>query len=433
LFGSLSAAKTLRSQRAAHPRVSILGPLEARLMTADLVILGGMNEGAWPPDAGFDPWMSRPMRKKFGLPSPEFRIGLSAHDFAHMACAPEVMLTRSLRANGTPTVPSRFLLQIDAVLRAAGLSGDTHDALTPAEPWRAWAQTLDAPNLIQPCERPQPRPPAATRPAKLSVTEIGTWQRNPYAIYARHILKLEKLEELDAALDASDRGTMIHAVLEKFVTAFPGPLPPDAEARLLEIGREIFAKEQSDPWVQAFWWANFTGIARWFVEHERERRATGTRFLYAEAKGSLTIGDFTLHGRADRIDRLADGSLSIVDYKTGSVPTKNEVKSGIEPQLPLLALIAQAGGFVDIAAAPGGALEYWVLKGGRGGSRADAITADIPALTAHAEKGLKQLIAAFADSATPYEAVPKPRLQPRHNDYAHLSRLAEWGRTAEDS
>jgi ATP-dependent helicase/nuclease subunit B len=429
LFGSLSVAKTLRSVQATHPRLSILGPLEARLCDADLIILGGMNEGAWPPDAGFDPWMSRPMRKKFKLLAPEFRIGLSAHDFAQLACAKEVMITRSTRAGGTPTVPSRFLLQIDAVLRAAGFPDDV---LEPKDPWREWAHALDAPSEVKPCARPQPRPPVTTRPTALSVTEITTWLRNPYAIYAKHILKLKKLDELDAELDASDRGTMIHTALEKFAHEFPDVLPTDAEARLLDIGRKIFAQDRGNPRVHAFWWARFTEIAAWFVAQTQARRDNGVRLAAAEAKGSRTIDGLKLTGRADRIDRLEDGGLVIADYKTGGVPSKNDVRSGIEPQLQLLAWIAAAGGFENITAAETCACEYWALKSGTSGCEITSFSAELPELIVQAEAGLKNLIATFANPETPYEAAPKPRLQPRHNDYAHLSRLAEWGRTGED-
>jgi ATP-dependent helicase/nuclease subunit B len=329
-------------------------------------------------------------------------------------------------------VPSRFLLQLDAVLRAAGLSDDKNDALNPPEPWRAWAEALDKPERVEACSPPQPRPPVSVRPTKLSVTEIGTWQRNPYAIYAKHILKLEKLEELDAKLDAADRGMMIHAALEKFAHAYPKDLPSEAEEKLLEIGRGIFARDNSDPRVNAFWWANFTVIARWFIAEMRERHAQGVTFVEAEAKGRMLLDGLTLTGKADRIDRLPDSSLSIVDYKTGGVPTGPQVESGIEPQLQLLALIASKGGFKDIGAAPSAALEYWALKGGRTGCKISSFNKDIPKLIAEAEDGLKRLIAAFADPATPYEAVPKPSLQPRFDDYAHLARLQEWGRTAED-
>jgi ATP-dependent helicase/nuclease subunit B len=437
LFATLSESKTMRCARATHPRLSILGPLEARLISADLVIMGGMNEGSWPPDPGFDPWMSRPMRHDFKLPLPEFRIGLSAHDFATIACAPEVMLTRAARSGGTPSMPSRFLLQLDAVLRATGLSGNDGDALKPAEPWRVWAQALDTPEEIEPCGAPQPRPPLDLRPNRLSVTDIGTWRRNPYAIYAKYVLGLRKLDELDAPLDASDKGNVIHAALEAFVRDWPTALPADAEYKLLDIGRALFTrdanmKQDGDPRVQAFWWASFVGIARWFVAHERKRRATGIMPIQPEVRGTIRIDGLTLRGRADRIDRQADGGLVIVDYKTGSVPKTKEVEKGIEPQLALLALIATRGGFADIPAADSATLEYWALKGGRGGCKIEPYADGIAAMIKQAEQGLKNLIAAYADPTTPYLAVPKPRLAPRYDDYAHLARLTEWGRVAED-
>ncbi|MDE1900085.1 MAG: PD-(D/E)XK nuclease family protein [Alphaproteobacteria bacterium] len=430
LFDTLANAKTVRTAASTHPRLAILGPLEARLIGADLVILGGMNEGVWPPDAGFDPWMSRPMRKSFGLPSPEFRIGLSAHDFAHLACAPQVFITRSMRSGGTPTTASRFLLHIDAVLRAAGL-GDGKDPLAPREPWQAWAQDIDRPEKIAPCPRPQPRPPVATRPTALSVTEIGTWLRNPYAIYARHILGLRKLDELDAEPDAADRGNMIHAALEKFMRACPAGMPDDALPRLLDIGRGIFAEKRGDARVQAFWWARFVDIATWFVAHERARRMSGITSVAVERSGRVAVGGILLKGRVDRIDRAPDGALSIIDYKTGGVPAAKDVESGLEPQLPLLALMAQRHGFDNVAPAAIGTMEYWALKGGRGGFKINIFDEHIADMQAKAEAGLKKLAATFADAATPYEAVPRPRWQPDYNDYAHLSRMAEWGRSTE--
>ena len=429
LFASLAGTKILRSHRTTHPRLSILGPLEARLATADLVIIGGLNEGVWPPDPGFDPFMSRPMREKFGLPSPEFRIGLSAHDLVQLTCGAEIMLTRSLRMGGTPTVPSRFLLQIEAVLRASGLTQDKQDALAPAEPWRVWAQALDVPAEIKACDPPEPSPPVALRPTSLSVTEIGTWRRNPYAIYAKHILKLKKLEELDAEFDAADRGRMIHAALEEFMRTYPDNLPGDAETRLLQIGQKIFASAPLSPRLRAFWYARFESIAGWFIDEERSRRAQGTKFLVAEAKGKTQIASLTLTGRADRVDLLNDGAVSIIDYKTGAAPKKKEVTSGIEPQLQLLALIAARGGFDNVPTAASGTFEYWELKGGSAGGDKIIFGKELPDLIAAAESGLQDLITAFADSATSYKAVPSPRLQPRHNDYAHLARVYEWSGT----
>lgn len=438
LFSSMAASKTVRVATQSPPRLSILGPLEARLFDADLIILGGMNEGSWPPDTGFDPWMSRPMRRKMGLSAPEYRIGLSAHDFAQLACAKEVMLTRSLRANGTPTVPSRFLLQLDAVLQASGLGDKKDDALAPANPWREWAHRLDTPTEIAPCAPPCPRPPLAFRPKSLSVTEISTWLRNPYAIYAKHVLKLKKLDELDADLDAADRGTMIHKILEIFVRTYPKTLPPDPFEALSLLGREVFSGDKGDPRVRAFWETAFKNIAVWFAREELSRRSDGIGSVKAEIQGTCKLGDFTLTGRADRIELLGGGGLRIIDYKTGSVPSQTDVVSGIEPQLQLLALIARNGGFDNLPPTTPHACEYWKLKGGTTGCAATIFeeenkdkNKDLPVLISRAEAGLKRLIAAFSDPSTPYEPTPRARVQPRFDDYAHLARQAEWGKTGE--
>jgi ATP-dependent helicase/nuclease subunit B len=202
---------------------------------------------------------------------------------------------------------------------------------------------------------------------------------------------------------------------------------------LLAIGREIFAHDKGDPRVRAFWEAGFANIAAWFVEQERKRRERGVSSVAAEAQGSREIDGFTLTGKADRIEKNKDGSLCIVDYKTGGMPTNKEVESGIEPQLQLLALIAASGGFRDIEATKSSACEYWELKGGASGCKTHAFDKKLPDLIASAEEGLRKLIADFADPIRSYEVVPRPRLQPRYNDYAHLSRLMEWARTGEDS
>lgn len=436
LFGELLRQASFRPTRGAHPRLSILGPLEARLLRPDVVVLGGMNEGVWPPEVAVDPWMSRPMKKDFGMAVAEYRIGLSAHDFIQLACAPKVIMTRSVRAGGSPTVPSRFLLQLETVLRALGHSDKDKDALQPIEPWQAWARMLDEPEpqQIKPCAPPEPKPPVELRPKQLSVTEIGLWQRNPYAIYARHVLGLRKLDPLEAELDAADRGNLIHVILEKFVRDYPENLPPDALAKLLVIGREKFDVYKAHADVQAFWWTRFERIADWFIAVEGERRSVGIRPVAVEVSGKIAFDDFVLKGRADRIDRLVDGSLSIIDYKTGAVPKDKEVESGLEPQLPLLSIIAARGGFEGVKAAPSAEISYWKLGGGRSddSNKEKPITENIAVLAAEAEDGLKKLIAAFADPATAYQAVPKPLRAPRYDDYAHLARLAEWGRSDED-
>jgi ATP-dependent helicase/nuclease subunit B len=421
-----------------HPRLHILGPLEARLLSFDLLVLGGLNEGTWPLDVAADPWMSRPMRKAFGLPAPERRIGLAAHDFAQACAAPTVVLTRATRVEGTPTVPSRWLQRLRAVLRAAQLPIEigTRVELTH------WRDALDRAAPLPAAGPPAPCPPVRARPRQLSVTEIEKWLRDPYAIYARHVLKLEKLEPLDADPGAAERGQIVHEALHAFVDKFPGALPGDAVERLLEIGRREFGPALARPGVWAFWWPRFEAIARWFVTHEAERRREAVP-LVAEGHGTLVLagpaGDFTLTARADRIDRLADGSLAIIDYKTGGVPTKSDIVAGLAPQLPLEAAIARAGRFAGVPAAPVTQLRYWRLAGGDPAGEEIALDNEssgrrsLPepvALADEALAGLTTLIARFDDPATRYLARPRPDHALRYNDYAHLARVKEW--SAED-
>jgi ATP-dependent helicase/nuclease subunit B len=435
LFTELLRAVTVRPAYGQHPRLSILGPLEARLHHADLMILGGLNEGTWPPEPPIDPWLSRPMKKDFRLPLPERRIGLSAHDFVQLASAPEVLLTRARSKEGSPEVPSRFLLQIEAVLQALGYKNETNDPLAPKLPWREWARQLDTPEKIEPCAPPAPHPPVSARPTTLSVTEIGTWQRNPYAIYAKRILNLKKLEDIDADITAAERGTIIHEALEKFLTLHKTTWPADPLETLLSIGRDVFAPFKDRPQVAAFWWPRFERIAAWFIEREQNRRQAGIRVLAAECEGNIQLsnGKFTLKGRADRIDRLPDGTAAIIDYKTGTLPSQKEIDLGLEPQLPLLALIAEAGGFKDLGPLKTSELSHWQLKGANSDEKTQDVKGDLKAHINQARERLEKLIAEFAKPDTTYRAVPRPRFAPRYDDYAHLARLAEWSRTGGES
>jgi ATP-dependent helicase/nuclease subunit B len=430
LCAGLMRNVTLRPAYGQHPRLNIFGLIEARLIHADTVILGGLNEGVWPPEPPVDPWMSRPMKQEFGLPSPERRIGLAAHDFVQLAANTETVLTRARRVGNAPAVPSRFILQLDTVLRALGLSDDKRDALAPQQPWRQWAQNLDNPHdEVISIAAPEPRPPLTARPKQLSVTEIAAWRSNPYAIYAKHILKLRKLNPLDAALDAADRGNLVHEALDRYTREYPNLAPQPALMALLAVGKEVFAPVIDQPEVAAFWWPRFRLIAKWLVAFEAERRAAGIRHIAGEASGKATLGNFTLTGRADRIDRLADATLSIVDYKTGFAPSHKMVQAGHEPQLPLLALIAQQGGFKGISAAKVAEIAYWKLGGSRDIEGDRPIDMSGNGLVDQALNDLQQLIAAFAEYDMPYRAVPVPGLAPHFDDYAHLARLSEWGRT----
>ncbi len=430
LLKSLLAGQVVRPRYGVHPRLFIWGPLEARLQSADLLILGGLNEGNWPARADPDPWLSRPMREHFGLPLPERRIGLSAHDFTQAASTPEVILTRAEKDDGTPTVASRWWLRLNALIGKPAA-----DEAHRADTWRAWQHALNAPAQVTPVAAPRFAPPVAARPRRLSVTDIETLLRDPYAVFARRILGLRPLDALEVDAGAAERGTLIHDALDAFVRAFPDELPDDAEAKLLDIGRGVFAPLLSRPGVVAFWWPRFERIAGWVVALERERRPDVAP-LATEVWGRLTIaapaGPFELIAKADRIDRTA-GGLAIIDYKTGGIPSKTDFEAGLSPQLPLEAAIAEAGGFEGVPGDRIGDLAYWQLTGKAGTpGKIRIVSADGTELGAEARTGLEQLIAGFDDPAQPYLSQPQAAARPRFSDYDHLARRAEWASESGD-
>jgi ATP-dependent helicase/nuclease subunit B len=427
LLDSLMAGRVVRPRYGRHPRARILGALEARLQHADLVVLGGLNEGTWPADPPTDPWLSRPMREAVGLPSPERRVGLAAHDFAQALGAPRVVLTRAVRVDGTPTAPSRWLARIEALLRACGRA---HALDRDAAHWLGMARALDRPADVRPVPPPAPRPPLAARPRRLSVTAVETWMRDPYAIFAARILGLQPLDPLDADPGAADRGRLIHRALERYVRAVAEGPDADPEGRLLEIGRAVLAPEASRPGIWAFWWPRFRRLARWFAAAHEAARPRIAHSL-TEVAGRLVIeapaGPFELTATADRIDLHPDGGFTVIDYKTGGLPSGKAVEAGLAPQLSLEAAIALAGGFPDLPAGrPLAGLEFWRVTGGEPPGEAKPLKADPEALATGARAGLERLVAAFDDPETPYLSVPRGLESPYVDPYEHLARIREW-------
>jgi ATP-dependent helicase/nuclease subunit B len=421
LFEALAAGAVVRPLYGRHPRLAIWGLVEARLQQADLVVLGGLNEGIWPGGAAHDPWMSRQMRREFKIAVPERAIGIAAHDFSQAMGAPEVALTRAARSEGAPTVPARWLLRLDAVLRAVGLA----DRLRGDPEIMAAANAIDAAGY-EPLPPAAPRPPLVARPRKLSVTQIETWLGDPYAIYARHILELRAFDDLDADPGRADLGIRVHETLAEFIAHFPRELPADPRTELIAIGRRHFAAVLSRPGAWAFWWPRFERIAGWLAEEEAAHRANVVE-SYSELHGSLTLvglpgGPFELTAVADRIDRFASGDYLLIDYKTGSLPTQKMIRAGFAPQLPLEGAILRDGTFGAISGTPA-VLEYWKL-GGRApaGERRAIDDGDAAALVERALDKLKSLITRFDDPSTPYFAVPVAARRPRFSDYEHLER-----------
>jgi ATP-dependent helicase/nuclease subunit B len=438
----LSGEPPVRPPLDRSARVRILGPLEARLLENDRVVLGGLNEGTWPPETHVDAWLNRPMRHRLGLDLPERRIGLAAHDFVQAMGAREVLLTRARKANGVEMVASRFLQRLSAIApeaswQAARKRGDRYLDL---------ARIVEAPGVPKPAARPTPMPPVAARPKQLSVTEIETLIRDPYSIYARHVLRLNPLDEIDADPGAAERGTVIHEALADFTGKYPDSLPADALDRLLASGRQAFSELKDFPGLTATWWPRFVRAARWFIGNEGERRAEIAR-VHSEINGSLQFDAggqaFRLTARADRIEQRSDGGITIVDYKTGEPPTLRQALIGLAPQLPLEAAIAREGGFKDV---PLGRIDDIVVVRLSGGEPPGKIVSHNPAnakseaakiakarniasaedLADYARNQLVALITAYAKPETPYHSIPRPQWRGRFGEYDHLARIREW-------
>ena len=426
LFNTLLMGQVVRPRHGSHPRLHIWGPMEARLQHADVLILGSLNEGVWPRDPDPGPWMSRPMMAAFGLPLPERRIGLSAHDFAQGFGAPQVILTRPERNDGTPTVPSRWLRRIENLIAGSELG----EQMKTDQHVLRLALALDHPEHPRTPEQPRPKPPLDARPKQLSVTQVRTLQRDPYAIYARHVLKLRPLDAIDADPGAADRGNIIHNALEKFIKAYPVDLPKDAEKRLIEIGEQEFSGYLARPGIRAFWWPRFLRVASWFIENEISIRNNGQQNAVAEswgeAKFKTTRGEFTLTAKADRIDTLGHGGLAIIDYKTGAPPSGKQAEAGLEPQLPLEAAIIKHGGFKGLSADTVEQLAYYRLSGGREPGKVHSLKFDVEEVSEKSWTGFQELIAQYDNPDMPYLSHTRPVKQNDYGEYDHLARIKEW-------
>ena len=443
LLDAVLQGATVRGRRALrgrggteHPRIHIWGLLEARLQSVDRIVLGGLAEGVWPPQPEPGPWLSRPMRTAVGLPSLEEAIGQSAHDFVSLACAaPDVVLSCPVRRDGAPAVPARWLFRLQIFLEGKSQALAEHPA-------SAWVRALDQPmGGAVPVSAPRPNPPVGRRPRRMSVTEIETWLRDPYAIYARHILKLDALKPLDEATDAADYGMLVHQGMNLFLEEHGTRWPPNA-AMLLRRAMDRALTEAGLREALAAWWAPRLGrIADWVADIEMRRRSENPpTAIAAEKSGMVDLarpgGRFRLTGRADRIERRRDGSIAILDYKTGSPPTQKDVDSGLAPQLLLEAAMVADGAFGPDVTGQATELQYWHLTGGfqpgeirrlyRGNADA-AIEA-----TQSARNGLSGLIDAF-DAGQVYRSQPHPDRAPRFSDYAQLARVAEWSAAGDDT
>jgi ATP-dependent helicase/nuclease subunit B len=412
LLGDLLAGHSVRPPYGGHPRVFIWGLIEARLQQADLMILGGLNEGTWPALPAPDPWLAPKIRANLGLPGLEYRIGLTAHDFASAIGARDVLITRARREGRTPTVASRFLLRLDAI--SGGLPRDHRlERITAA---------LDDAGRPRPVERPQPCPPSEQRPERISVTSVDRLKADPFAFYAQQILRLRQLEPVDADHTAAWKGSAVHEVFEQWLAkdeCDPGKLRARAE--------HLLRQETIHPMLRALWGPRLLEAIDWMVELERKNREAGRKPLVAEAPGEAVIGGITVYGYADRIDRLPGGGTAIIDYKTGKPPTRKAVEAGFALQLGLLGLIGRAGGF-DGAPGEPEEFEYWSLVRYRDGfGKCVSVGEDMEAgeFLDHAYRHFVEEAEKYLTGSEPFNAKLHSAYAP-YGDYDQLMRLEEW-------
>lgn len=418
MLGELMAGESVRAPYGGHPRLFIWGLLEARLQRADVMILGGLDEGRWPPRQSPDAWLAPGVRRMLGLAPLERQQGAAAHDFAGAFAARNVIITRAQRSGGDPTVASRFWL------RLAALGGDLPEPACDGTAITRLAAELDVPpGRPQPALRPAPSPPVDQRPRKISVTAVDSLARDPYSFYARHILGLPKLDPLSALPDPRWRGTRLHSLFEKWIRA--GASRQAFEAELTELRRD----PALDPLAARFWLPRIEPALRWAAAQywgAEERSAVDV-----ELRGVMATDGIELHGAADRVDRDSEGRLYIVDYKSGQPPSASAAAQGLDNQLGLLGLLAREGHMKNLDSAPVEGLEYWSLspdrkKGGAGkiskthGSRSTLKSAE--AAIDRAAERLAELSAQYLTGDQPFA----PGEAGRYGDYDQLMRRDEW-------
>jgi ATP-dependent helicase/nuclease subunit B len=421
LLEALLAEAAVRPPYGQHPRLFIWGLIEARLQHADLLVLGGLNEGTWPALPAPDPWLAPRLRADLGLPSLERRIGLAAHDFASSLGAPRVLVTRARRDARAPAIASRFWLRLEAMT----------GGLTRSPMLRTWARAIDRPaGEPVPARRPAPAPDPAQRPRTISVTEVDRLKADPYAFYARKMLGLMALDPVDADPTPAWRGSAVHDVLEAWMKE--DECDP---ARLRARADALLDSQAAHPLMRALWQPLLTEAIDFIADQVEANQKEGRRPLAAELWGAIDLAGVRLGGKVDRIDRMAEGGLAIIDYKTGQPPARKAVGAGYSLQLGLLGLIAERGGFPDIEGAAA-CFEYWSLArcpaGARAGRRGFVTSPiggrgglDAAEFTALAAGHFIAAAEAWLTGAEPFTAKLHPEYAP-YGDYDQLMRRDEW-------
>ena len=437
LIESECASITVSLGEPEHPRLSIWGPLESRLQSADLVVLAGLNEDVWPEKTPPDAFLPRRFRAGLEMPDPDERLGLSAHDFAQLACAPRVVMLHAARRDDAPAVDSRWVWRLRTLAQGA---------LFEAAPEALAGEYSDLPDWVREVQHdgigtqaetftaaPRPTKRPAGWPRQMSVTRIDRLQRDPYSIWAEDILGLKVVDPMNRPMQPNLKGTAVHKAIE----LLEEEVAEKSAAHLARLLEQELARagEGREDWLsrRAIW----EDVAAWFLEWRSGRDVSGG--LVQEVSGKVLYdiaGEaFTLSAQADRIEIGAGGGLTIVDFKTGSAPSEKMIRSGFDQQMPLQAVIAQKGGFDGTRAAPVAALEYvefrgkpdaWVIGPGKDGELTPEKMAQ------RAEDGMKRLIAGYREKGAVFASAPRVQFVKYDYGYNLLARRLEWANDTSD-
>ncbi|WP_040610673.1 double-strand break repair protein AddB [Oceaniovalibus guishaninsula] len=428
LIDTLLQGVEVRDPVRPRPDIAIWGTLEARVQGADLVILAGLNEGVWPEAPAPDPWLNRAMRRAAGLLLPERRIGLSAHDFQQAAAAPRVIFSRARRDAEAETVMSRWLNRLTNLI--SGLPARNGPEALAAmrsrgEQWLSMARRIESvPHRLPPAPRPAPRPPVASRPTRLSITDIERLRRDPYAVYARHVLRLRPLDPLRQDPGAALRGTVVHEIFERFVKDGVAPDDPAAASLLIGIADDVLQAQVAWPAARRVWRARLERTVPFFLATELNRRRNAAPHAI-ERSGEWPVPGtgVTLTGKADRIDLRDDATLAIYDYKTSAPPSDKEVQH-FARQLLLEGLMAEAGAFDGLPAGRVSELAY--IGVGTSPKVVRISWRDGVYWPERVLTELCELLNAYRDGAQGYMARRAPKNVAYAGDYDDLSRFGEW-------
>jgi ATP-dependent helicase/nuclease subunit B len=407
--------QTFRPRYPRHPRVHILGPIEARFQQADVMILAGLNEAIWPRQAPHDPFMSQPMRDAFGLSPFRRRIGQAALDFYILSHTPHCFVTYSHTQNGAILAPSRWLQQMEIVLQHHHLSG-----LVDTPLYRDLVKIMDKPTNITPTARPSYAPPLSARPRRISVSDLALWRQDPYGLYAKKILNLRPLDKPDMDIAPRDWGNLVHMLIEKTIIQTPFPL-----TLWHDLSHHALSTLALPERLRIQWQSRLRLIGQFLAGNPlaydvMDTEITGTYKFHEQ--------DFVVHGRADMIMRR-HGKATIIDSKTGTIPSWTQVESGFAPQLPFLALSLLQQGFHEIPATTElDTICYWGIKGKVTEDPIKIVpyTKNLHDLLERNRSLVAYMIALFDNPDQAYITRPHAKYVSPYNDFDHLERTQEW-------